>query len=66
MKIIVDKTGTTLINNDGSKLFNANRKLEYTIDDNDIVWFNAPTSMSKEEFYQKDGEDIVLTFECKD
>lgn len=60
-KIILNKNGITLIDENGDKHFSSSKKLEYNIDD-DMVYFNAPTSMSYNEFIRNGGKDIQLIF----
>jgi hypothetical protein len=58
----MDKFGTYIMEDDKEVRFNPDRKLTWTIDNNNYVWFNAPCSMSYDAFIKEGGEDIVLIF----
>jgi len=61
-QIKMDKSGTYIME-DGKEVKSfPDRKLTCIIDNNDYVWFNAPFSMSYEEFTKSGGEDIELIF----
>lgn len=64
MKITLNKSGTTRINDDGTTFSNSDRKLEVW-NDGKTIWYNAPCSdVYSDELWAKTQEsDFSISFE---